>query len=195
MPIRTSNMSADSDDPARVLSVQSHVAYGYVGGKAATFPLQLLGYDVDVSPSRFLICAQFADLNCRASTPSIFPITQVRALHKKTVLSLHAPHSFKHGFVKFAGYLRSGGTKATAEELERMFSVMEQNGLLRPTRILTGRLRPDNVKSPPLEMENGDTDGPCPGFIFGAEALSIVAHTVTKLLQRDPQIIYLLDRG
>jgi pyridoxine kinase len=33
---------------ARVLSIQSHVAYGYVGGKAAVFPLQLLGYDVDV---------------------------------------------------------------------------------------------------------------------------------------------------
>jgi hypothetical protein len=38
-----------ADDPGRVLSIQSHVAYGYVGGKAATFPLQLLGYDVDVS--------------------------------------------------------------------------------------------------------------------------------------------------
>lgn len=33
----------------RVLSIQSHVAYGYVGGKAAVFPLQCLGYDVDVS--------------------------------------------------------------------------------------------------------------------------------------------------
>ncbi|KAI5123210.1 hypothetical protein M0805_003976 [Coniferiporia weirii] len=32
----------------RVLSVQSHVAYGYVGGKAAVFPLQCLGFDVDV---------------------------------------------------------------------------------------------------------------------------------------------------
>lgn len=32
----------------RVLSVQSHVAHGYVGGRAATFPLQLLGWDVDV---------------------------------------------------------------------------------------------------------------------------------------------------
>ncbi|KAI0364540.1 Ribokinase-like protein [Pilatotrama ljubarskyi] len=32
----------------RILSVQSHVAYGYVGGKAAVFPLQCLGYDVDV---------------------------------------------------------------------------------------------------------------------------------------------------
>jgi pyridoxine kinase len=38
-----------SEDIGRILSIQSHVAYGYVGGKAATFPLQLLGYDVDVS--------------------------------------------------------------------------------------------------------------------------------------------------
>ncbi|EKM50702.1 uncharacterized protein PHACADRAFT_264129 [Phanerochaete carnosa HHB-10118-sp] len=32
----------------RILSIQSHVAFGYVGGKAAVFPLQCLGYDVDV---------------------------------------------------------------------------------------------------------------------------------------------------
>ncbi|GHJ87807.1 hypothetical protein NliqN6_4209 [Naganishia liquefaciens] len=32
----------------RLLSVQSHVVSGYVGNRAATFPLQLLGYDVDV---------------------------------------------------------------------------------------------------------------------------------------------------
>ncbi|CAE6370824.1 unnamed protein product [Rhizoctonia solani] len=31
----------------RVLSIQSHVVHGYVGNKAATFPLQLLGWDVD----------------------------------------------------------------------------------------------------------------------------------------------------
>lgn len=31
----------------RVLSLQSHVVHGYVGNKAATFPLQLLGFDVD----------------------------------------------------------------------------------------------------------------------------------------------------
>ena len=32
----------------RILSIQSHVVSGYVGNKAATFPLQLLGFDVDV---------------------------------------------------------------------------------------------------------------------------------------------------
>jgi len=31
----------------RVLSIQSHVVSGYVGNKAATFPLQLLGFEVD----------------------------------------------------------------------------------------------------------------------------------------------------
>lgn len=31
----------------RVLSIQSHVVHGYVGNKSATFPLQLLGYEVD----------------------------------------------------------------------------------------------------------------------------------------------------
>jgi pyridoxine kinase len=29
-----------------ILSIQSHVSYGYVGNKAATFPLQALGFDV-----------------------------------------------------------------------------------------------------------------------------------------------------
>lgn len=31
----------------RVLSIQSHVVHGYVGGRAANFPLQYLGWDVD----------------------------------------------------------------------------------------------------------------------------------------------------
>ncbi|KAG6902347.1 hypothetical protein C0995_001144 [Termitomyces sp. Mi166 len=38
----------ESSFAERVLSIQSHVVYGYVGGKAAVFPLQCLGYDVDV---------------------------------------------------------------------------------------------------------------------------------------------------
>jgi pyridoxine kinase len=31
----------------RVLSIQSHVVSGYVGNRAAIFPLQLLGFDAD----------------------------------------------------------------------------------------------------------------------------------------------------
>jgi len=36
-----------ADLPKRVLSVQSHVVSGYVGNKSATFPLQLLDFEVD----------------------------------------------------------------------------------------------------------------------------------------------------
>jgi len=36
-----------ADLTPRVLSIQSHVVSGYVGNKSATFPLQLLGFEVD----------------------------------------------------------------------------------------------------------------------------------------------------
>ncbi|KZV72189.1 Ribokinase-like protein [Peniophora sp. CONT] len=108
----------------RVLSIQSHVAYGYVGGKAAVFPLQLLGYDVDVV---------------------------------NTV-----------NFSNHAGYHRAGGTKATATELANMFTIMEDNGFLKPSRLLTG-------------------------YIPGAEGLSSVADLSEKLCKRNPNLLYLLD--
>ena len=43
------HFETDADDPClpRVLSIQSHVVSGYVGNRAAVFPLQLLGFDVD----------------------------------------------------------------------------------------------------------------------------------------------------
>lgn len=41
-------MSTAVDRPTcRVLSMQSHTVFGYVGNKAAVFPMQLLGLDVD----------------------------------------------------------------------------------------------------------------------------------------------------
>jgi pyridoxine kinase len=39
--------SSSSSPSPRVLSIQSSVVHGYVGNKAAVFPLQLLGFDVD----------------------------------------------------------------------------------------------------------------------------------------------------
>lgn len=50
---------AFSDDAMmkkHVLSVQSHVVHGYVGNKCATFPLQLLGYEVDAVNSVQFCC-------------------------------------------------------------------------------------------------------------------------------------------
>jgi len=40
----------------RVLSVQSHVVHGYVGNRSAVFPLQLLGFNVDVINSVQFSC-------------------------------------------------------------------------------------------------------------------------------------------
>eukprot|EP00850_Spirogloea_muscicola_P012385 SM000079S22503 [mRNA] locus=s79:550062:551716:- [translate_table: standard] len=40
-------LSAVLPEAGRVLSIQSHTVQGYVGNKAAVFPLQLLGFDVD----------------------------------------------------------------------------------------------------------------------------------------------------
>ncbi|CAI7774694.1 unnamed protein product [Closterium sp. NIES-53] len=45
--VMTSTLSVALHGGGRVLSIQSHTVQGYVGNKAAVFPLQLLGFDVD----------------------------------------------------------------------------------------------------------------------------------------------------
>ena len=41
------NCARNMSSNRRVLSIQSHVVHGYCGNKSATFPLQLLGFDID----------------------------------------------------------------------------------------------------------------------------------------------------
>lgn len=45
--LRMSTVSRDFVGSNRVLSIQSHPVFGYVGNKAAVFPMQVLGMDVD----------------------------------------------------------------------------------------------------------------------------------------------------
>jgi len=81
-------------DP-RVLSIQSHVVSGYVGNKSAVFPLQLLGYDVDI-----LNTVQFSN---------------------------------------HTGYPSWGGSKLSAEEMEKIVEGLKTNGLASSiTHILQG---------------------------------------------------------
>src|SRR4051794_19034875 len=54
--------AAGRQQEARVLSVQSHVVYGYVGNKSAIFPLQLLGIEAD-----FINTVQFSNHTGTAS--------------------------------------------------------------------------------------------------------------------------------
>ncbi|KZT59093.1 Ribokinase-like protein [Calocera cornea HHB12733] len=112
------------DTHNRVLSIQSHVCSGYVGNRAATFPLQLLGYDVDVVNT-----VQFSN------------------------------HS---------GYGRLKGTRTDADQLASILQGLEENGLLRMGRLLTG-------------------------YVPGAPALMVVADLARKLHARNPELIYLLD--
>ena len=104
-------MAATSE---RVLSIQSHVVFGYVGGKAAVFPLQCLGYDVDVS------------LHIRVLRVFISLIS-----FSKVVNTVN--------FSNHSEYGHFGGTKTTAAELNDVFETMEHNELLMPTRLLTGK--------------------------------------------------------
>ena len=39
-------MASESRQPVKILSIQSHVSYGYVGNRSAVFPLQCMGFDV-----------------------------------------------------------------------------------------------------------------------------------------------------
>ncbi|KAF9224122.1 Ribokinase-like protein [Gyrodon lividus] len=107
----------------RILSIQSHVAFGYVGGKAAIFPLQCMGYDVDVV---------------------------------NTV-----------NFSNHSGYGDFGGTKTSAEELTRIFNLMQKTDVLIPDRLLTG-------------------------YIPNAESLGAV-HELVKKLRTTRDLLYLLD--
>ncbi|KAF8513434.1 Ribokinase-like protein [Hysterangium stoloniferum] len=117
-------MENKGSNDERILSIQSHVASGYVGGRAAIFPLQLLGYEVDVV---------------------------------NTV-----------NYSNHAGYGRTGGWKATPEELSSLFDVMNKNGLLNPSRLLTG-------------------------YVPGAEALRTISQVSRRLRNQNPSLIYLLD--
>jgi len=67
------------------------------------------------------------------------------------------------------GYHRLGGTKATFQELTDIFTALELNGLLKPTRVLTG-------------------------YIPTGDALQAVRNMIVQLKQSKPGIIYLLDR-
>ena len=47
MQLRDEDHALSGEAAPRVLSLQSHVVHGYVGNRAAVFPLQLLGFEVD----------------------------------------------------------------------------------------------------------------------------------------------------
>ncbi|EPY53204.1 pyridoxine-pyridoxal-pyridoxamine kinase [Schizosaccharomyces cryophilus OY26] len=61
----------------RILAIQSSVCHGYVGNRSATFPLQLLGWDVDVIPT--------VELSNHAG----YPIVKGRTLEAAQIMDLY----------------------------------------------------------------------------------------------------------
>jgi pyridoxine kinase len=108
----------------RLLSIQSHVSSGYVGNRSATFPLQLLGWDVDV-------------------------INTVQ-------------------FSNHTGYGRWKGLRFDEEHVRSIFQGLEENGLLKQERILTGYM-------------------PSPGVV------QAVKEAVEKIKAIRPDVVFLCD--
>ena len=99
----------------RVLSIQSHVVYGYVGNKAATFPLQLLGMEVD-------------SLNTvNLSNHTQYPACTGNRLSKQEIVDL-GRGLIENGFIKeythvLAGYL---GNYETVDAVIQMITEIKK---------------------------------------------------------------------
>ena len=89
----------------KVLSVQSHVVHGYVGNRAAVFPLQLLGFEVDVINS-----VQFA---CHTGYPKLAGQRVSGAELREVVEGLKINEALEHAFL-LTGYI---GASSFLEEI------------------------------------------------------------------------------
>ncbi|KAF6775768.1 hypothetical protein AHF37_04915 [Paragonimus kellicotti] len=96
----------------RVLSIQSHVVHGYVGNRSATFPLQVLGIEVD-----YINSVQFSNHTGTLSCP-------IRILVWFTL--------------SYLGYPCVKGQVLNATDLKELYAGLKANGLHRYTHVLTG---------------------------------------------------------
>ena len=100
--------------PKRVLCIASHVVHGYVGNRAAVFPLQVLGFDVDVINS------------CQLSNHTGYPTFKGDFLSgtqlDNVVDGLQSNHLLDYDFV-LTGYIRNEGFLASVIRLIDMIKV------------------------------------------------------------------------
>ncbi|KAJ1797781.1 putative pyridoxal kinase [Coemansia sp. RSA 2399] len=95
----------------RILSIQSHVVSGYVGNRAATFPLQLLGHEVDV-----INTVQFSNhTGYNTVRGTRFPDTHMRELFAGL-----CNNGLHRGYTHLlAGYIGNSGNVRAVEEIAR----------------------------------------------------------------------------
>lgn len=102
----------------RLLSIQSHVVSGYVGNKSATFPLQLLGFEVDV-----INTVQLSNhTQYKVSRGQIFgsnELDELRSgLQENNLLSLY--NNVLSGYVADVSYIKSMGEMIKHIKAERI---------------------------------------------------------------------------
>jgi pyridoxine kinase len=104
-------MTATSQPPLNVLSIQSWVSYGHVGNAAAVFPLQRLGIEVWA-----IHTVQFSNhTGYGAWTGAVFPPEQIAEL----VDGIEARGTLGNCAGVLSGYMGSGGTVAAVVEAVR----------------------------------------------------------------------------
>lgn len=121
-------MSSKAANEKSVLSIQSHVTHGYVGNKAATFPLQLHGFDVDAINTVSL------------SNHSGYPVIKGHRMdlaEYQTILSgLRANHFLSEYRYILTGYINNRDIVANIEEtVTEIRALRAATGLPPPTYI------------------------------------------------------------
>ncbi|XP_020623333.1 pyridoxal kinase-like isoform X1 [Orbicella faveolata] len=126
---RTFRDQMEEKASCRVLSIQSHVVSGYVGNDSATFPLQVLGFDVDTINS------------VQLSNHTGYEHVQGQVLDAKELkvlfegLRLNNLHHFSH---LLTGYEHVQGQVLDAKELKVLFEGLRLNNLHHFSHLLTG---------------------------------------------------------
>ncbi|KAJ2808132.1 putative pyridoxal kinase [Coemansia helicoidea] len=102
---------------ARILSIQSHVVSGYVGNRAATFPLQLLGHEVDA-----INTVQFSN----HTGYNTFAGTRFAAAHMRELFAGLQANGLDRGYTHLlTGYMGNSDNVRAVESIARQ--LREQN--------------------------------------------------------------------
>ncbi|KAG8901798.1 putative pyridoxal kinase [Tulasnella sp. 403] len=131
-------------EPKRVLSIQSHVSSGYVGTSSTNPPQGLVIYSI---------------FSTEGNVAATFPL-QVLGWDVNAINTVQ--------YSNHAGYRHVGGSKTDARDLRAICDALEANGLMRPSRMITG-------------------------YIPGGDALRAVVNIVRKQKATFPELVYLLD--
>nr|XP_025148239.1 pyridoxal kinase isoform X1 [Bubalus bubalis] len=116
------------EEECRVLSIQSHVVRGYVGNRAATFPLQVLGFEVDAVNS-----VQFSNhTEAALRWPGPHPTRTWRALQ---------PLRQAHSRSCTCGYSHWKGQVLNSDELQELYDGLKLNSVNQYDYVLTGYTR------------------------------------------------------